>query len=388
MNLCIDFLSSINIVDGIAKYTGGTNYVINLLRLLKQKQLNDVTYYIIVPFGFNHEQIKCDYLFSGDWCNFIYANSIIDCDFTNIDVVFFPQVNGRVLKKIKKIKSSYTHLKICATLHDRQHNISKYDWLDRYLYSGFRRSGIPDLIYFYLKKLCFDLTFGERICCIDFVFTDSNYSLQKLLHKNINNIKYYSPGNLFAQYEQDVHRGKYILFVSGGRPEKNMIRTLIAFNKYVYTYHTKLKMIITGVSDYQISNIYSCNLLRKEFLDQFVEFKGYVSYEELAYLYANCRYVVFPSKGEGYGLPIIEALSYGKTVLASRVTSIPEVAGCAVKYINPYDIESIISGFAFFENDANLERYESYIIERKKIIHSMVEQDINILIDDIKNIMR
>ena len=147
-------------------------------------------------------------------------------------------------------------------------------------------------------------------------------------------------------------------------------------------------MIITGVSDYQISNIYSCNLLRKEFLDQFVEFKGYVSYEELAYLYANCRYVVFPSKGEGYGLPIIEALSYGKTVLASRVTSIPEVAGCAVKYINPYDIESIISGFAFFENDSNLERYESYIIERKKIIHSMVEQDINILIDDIKNIMR
>ena len=107
--------------------------------------------------------------------------------------------------------------------------------------------------------------------------------------------------------------------------QKNLLRTLTAFQKYKEKSEKNYRLVITGVS----------NQLRQQLLvasgidndtDKYIEFTPYLSYDELKRLYANCRYAVFTSKGEGYGLPVREALSYGKAIIASRTTSIPEVA--------------------------------------------------------------
>ena len=68
---------------------------------------------------------------------------------------------------------------------------------------------------------------------------------------------------------------------------------------------------------------------------------GYVSVEELAYLYVHAEWMVFPSLFEGFGIPLVEAMAAGCPVLASRATSLPEVGGDAVVYFDPESPESL-----------------------------------------------
>jgi glycosyltransferase involved in cell wall biosynthesis len=65
-----------------------------------------------------------------------------------------------------------------------------------------------------------------------------------------------------------------------------------------------------------------------------------VSDTRLAQLYENCLLTLFPSFTEGWGLPVGESLSFGKPCIASNTSSIPEVGGDLVRYIDPYDREA------------------------------------------------
>jgi glycosyltransferase involved in cell wall biosynthesis len=63
--------------------------------------------------------------------------------------------------------------------------------------------------------------------------------------------------------------------------------------------------------------------------------------KELEYLYQNCEFVAMPSLYEGWGLPVGEALSYGKTAVVSNTSSLPEVGLDLVEYCDPTSIDSI-----------------------------------------------
>jgi len=67
---------------------------------------------------------------------------------------------------------------------------------------------------------------------------------------------------------------------------------------------------------------------------------GYVSDEELIWLYRNCFANLFPSLGEGFGLPILEGMQFGAPTLASNNTSMPEVAGEAAILLDPLETEA------------------------------------------------
>jgi glycosyltransferase involved in cell wall biosynthesis len=66
---------------------------------------------------------------------------------------------------------------------------------------------------------------------------------------------------------------------------------------------------------------------------------GGISDGELAFLYKNSLFTIYPSFAEGWGLPVGESLSYGKPCIASSVTAIPEVGGALCKYFDPFDVE-------------------------------------------------
>lgn len=68
---------------------------------------------------------------------------------------------------------------------------------------------------------------------------------------------------------------------------------------------------------------------------------GYVSDEDLIAFYSVCDLFVFPSIHEGFGLPVLEAMNCGATVIGSNTTSIPEVIGCDEALFDPYSVESI-----------------------------------------------
>ena len=71
---------------------------------------------------------------------------------------------------------------------------------------------------------------------------------------------------------------------------------------------------------------------------------GYVTDAALAELYRRCAVFCYPSLGEGFGLPVLEAMAAGAAVLTSNLSSLPEVGGDAVDYVDPRDMASIAAG--------------------------------------------
>jgi len=75
-----------------------------------------------------------------------------------------------------------------------------------------------------------------------------------------------------------------------------------------------------------------------------VIFTGFVPDEDLTAFYQNAKMLVLVSLYEGFGLTVLEAMSYGTPVVVSNVSSLPEVAGDAGVLVNPQDIEDICRG--------------------------------------------
>jgi glycosyltransferase involved in cell wall biosynthesis len=87
---------------------------------------------------------------------------------------------------------------------------------------------------------------------------------------------------------------------------------------------------------------------------------GRVTESERLWLYANCHAFVFPSLTEGFGLPLIEAMSFGRPVFSSNRTSLPEVGGVLAFYwekFEPQYMESVFrDGMRKYEADAEYPR--------------------------------
>jgi glycosyltransferase involved in cell wall biosynthesis len=75
-----------------------------------------------------------------------------------------------------------------------------------------------------------------------------------------------------------------------------------------------------------------------------VEFKGHVSEDELAALYRGAACLVFPSRDEGFGLPLLEAMASGVPVVASRAGALPEIAGDAAILVDPGNPVALAGG--------------------------------------------
>lgn len=127
---------------------------------------------------------------------------------------------------------------------------------------------------------------------------------------------------------------KYILLMGGDRWIKNGYRAVMALEKLFAQGHLAdyRVVVVGGLSKKIRSNL--------KFNSKYI-IKGYVETEELEALYKFCDLFVYPSLNEGFGMPPLEAMKYGRTCVVSGVCSLPEVCGDAVYYINPYDIDEI-----------------------------------------------
>lgn len=74
--------------------------------------------------------------------------------------------------------------------------------------------------------------------------------------------------------------------------------------------------------------------------------------QELAWLYKNCRFTVFPSFYEGWGLPVAESVYYGKLCLSSNTSSMPEIAGDSIDYFSPNDPMGLLEKIMIYWNDS------------------------------------
>jgi glycosyltransferase involved in cell wall biosynthesis len=135
---------------------------------------------------------------------------------------------------------------------------------------------------------------------------------------------------------------KFVLYVGNIKPHKNLVRLIEAFHQLRQGELADLKLLIIGD---QISKLPSLRrAVHRHKLHKQVRFLGYVGDDQLAILYRLASVFVFPSLYEGFGLPPLEAMASGTPVVASNVSSLPEVVGDAAVLVNPYDVDAIVDG--------------------------------------------
>ena len=108
-------------------------------------------------------------------------------------------------------------------------------------------------------------------------------------------------------------------------PRKNHCTTLRAYAKLKEDGTARYPLVFAGGKGWMYEKIYDC--VASLGLEEDVIFTGYVPDELLAWLLANCFALVYPSCFEGFGLPVLEAMSLGRPVITSGSSSLPEIVG-------------------------------------------------------------
>ena len=132
---------------------------------------------------------------------------------------------------------------------------------------------------------------------------------------------------------------KYILFVGTIEPRKNIRNMLKAYATLPKALKETYKFYIVGSAGW--GNIKLDEMIVEFDLIRYVEWKPAVNDQELVKLYQNAYCLLFPSLYEGFGLPILEAQSFGVPVITSNLSSMPEVVGDGGLLVDPNSIESI-----------------------------------------------
>ena len=147
--------------------------------------------------------------------------------------------------------------------------------------------------------------------------------------------------------------GEYLLFYGALEPKKNVARLIDAYLLSA----VDLPLVITGAIGWGNRNEARTLQEFREGLRAYarpIHHYEYVSIPMLVSLIRGARAVVFPSLYEGFGLPVLESMLLGTPVVTSRASSLPEIAGDAALYVNPYDIDEIAAAIKQISADSDL----------------------------------
>jgi glycosyltransferase involved in cell wall biosynthesis len=139
----------------------------------------------------------------------------------------------------------------------------------------------------------------------------------------------------------------YILSVATLEPRKNILVLLKAFEKSTL----ENELVLVGGEGWK-----SKELIKLASLNPKIKLIGFVSEIDLPAIYRQALFLAYPSLYEGFGMPVLEGVSSGTPVITSNISSLPEVGGKAVLYVNPENEEDIKSKLITLTADENLRR--------------------------------
>ena len=128
---------------------------------------------------------------------------------------------------------------------------------------------------------------------------------------------------------------RYVLFVGESEERKNVATLLAAMAALPHDVRRETGLVLAGKCSAETRH-------RASSADLDVRVEGEVSDARLAALYSGAAAFVFPSRYEGFGLPVLEAMAYGAPVIASDAASIPEAGGDAALYFPPDDVAALV----------------------------------------------
>ena len=133
---------------------------------------------------------------------------------------------------------------------------------------------------------------------------------------------------------------RFVLFVGNANPRKNLHRLMQAFDM-AKEHGIPHQLVIAGEQGWKFDRGEARKGLKHP---EDIRFIGFVPDEDMPTLYSAASLFAFPTLYEGFGIPVLEAQACGTPVLTSNCSSLPEVGGDAVVYVDPYDENAIRDG--------------------------------------------
>jgi glycosyltransferase involved in cell wall biosynthesis len=287
------------------------------------------------------------------------------------DVFFSPDGYLSLKSKVKQI----------AVIHDInfEHNPSDIPWLTRkYLcrfFPKFARKATHILTVSEYSKQDICSTYNIDESKVTALWNGASPKFKPLSLNQKNSVRFtHANGN------------PYFLFVGALHPRKNVGRLIAAFEQFKHSHpKDQHKLVIVGaelfgseLGDVEIST----------FIREYIVFTGHVSLSTLADIMGAASIFTYVPYFEGFGIPLVEAMKCGTPILSGNKTSLPEVAGDAAIYCDPFNIDDISEKMSIIANSPSiqkdlsqkgLERSKSFSwnntsVEVWKIICSVVEQ--------------
>lgn len=186
------------------------------------------------------------------------------------------------------------------------------------------------------------------------LITDSEYTKRELADyfswplERIHAVPLASSGEFYPRLALDVQpllekyglqwQG-YSLFVSTIEPRKNIETLLAAYSRLPKALRLRWPLILTGYEGWQNERI--MQRIAEAEREGWARYLGFMPSDELPLLFAGARLFAFPSHYEGFGLPVLEAMSSGVPVVCSNSSSLPEVTGDAALMCEPTDVDTL-----------------------------------------------
>ena len=258
-------------------------------------------------------------------------------DLKHIDVVHFAHFNVPVLYKKPYI----------VTIHD----------ITRFIFPGQKRQSL-------LQQVGYEYVFASAVKNARSVIAVSKTTARdmQLLPFRAKKIEVIYEGveqKFFQEVSEDSRKkvreyintkNNYILFVGVWMSHKNIFRLIDAF-EMVLGAHPDTTLVITG--KYQDGYSDLIGYVKGKNLEKHILFPGFVPDDLLPALYREASLMAFPSLYEGYGLPPLEAQACGTPVIASNVSSMPELLQKSAGYVNPESTHDIARGISAILGDDN-----------------------------------
>jgi glycosyltransferase involved in cell wall biosynthesis len=251
----------------------------------------------------------------------------------NVDLVHFTMANHSVMYRRPHV----------VTVHD----LTLVDFVNKR-----DERGVKHLAKNVAKPLAFKGVMWWAATKSDAVITPTRFVRDQLVKR------FRAPKNrVFVTYEAadplavEAKKGDYgqgdefVMYVGNAYPYKNLWLLIQAFHQLN---RPGLKLVLVGKKEFFYDEL---EKRTEEAGIKNVIFAGYVPDAELAWLYQHAKLYVFPSLSEGFGLPPLEAMTYGLPVLSSNASCLPEVYGPAVQYFDPHSTENLAQNMGALLDD-------------------------------------
>ena len=159
---------------------------------------------------------------------------------------------------------------------------------------------------------------------------------------------------------------KYIFYPANMWPHKNHLALLEAYQILKNRYGFDADLVFTGNQDKETDKIKA--FIESNDLRNQVRYLGYIPQNEMPYIFHNAQLLVFPSKFEGFGIPLVEAMKSNLPIVCANSTCIPEIVGDAAVLFDENDPENIAETILRVYQDDNLKnKLLTYSEQRKNL---------------------